>query len=270
MALNRITRNGPHRLSCLTHVTGHQLAATHRHVRRHPRHIAGQVAHHIEQVCAQNDHVFATAAPVLLPCRVNRQHGPDHAVYEHLLHASYLRQIHALVRHRELYGCRVGCGNHAVSRIQTGRHGFLAVDVATRINAGQHHLLVAVHPARPDGDQIQVLPVQHLPVIRIGVLCTHFGGSLATALFVRIRHGNHVHALCPEATQVKAVAVVSGARSAYRACPVSSGSRHLRPPLRQEYHAQCLVGPLDQVFASCGRLAQRHLVGDHRRYLQSS
>ena len=86
VAVDAVAGDGSHRLGRLAHVVDLERAAFVRNVRRHPRHIAGKQAHHIERVRPQHDHVLAAAAPILFAVGANGLHRADPPLRQHLLY----------------------------------------------------------------------------------------------------------------------------------------------------------------------------------------
>ena len=98
----------------------------------------------------QHDHVLAAAAPVLFAVGANGLHRADSPLRQHLLYVPDARHIRPLMRHRDLAPGRLGLSHNLVALSQVPSHGLFAVHVRPHLQTGQHHLQVAIGPARPN------------------------------------------------------------------------------------------------------------------------
>ncbi len=137
------------------------------HLCEAPLCVARHKPHQIHDVSPEHHEVFTATTTVLLAPAPQLEEVPQRSVCDHLLRVGQRRAVAGLMGNRQLQVPFLQSGNHLVRLFESLTHRLFEKDMATRLGAGQHHVTMAVQPARSHAHDLRPLLLEHLAVVAV-------------------------------------------------------------------------------------------------------
>ena len=162
-----------------------------------------------------------------MPTPSQFEHLTDGPVGDQGLDALVTRTEAGLEGHRQLAVSAVERVDDGVARGQVGREWLFAEDAeGSVLDTRQHHVLVAIEPARGHHNELGFLALQHGAIVLIGPIDPQAPGGGGSPGFVLVGNGDHLEFGLVQDGEVESVAVVSSACTANHRGAIR-GSEHV-------------------------------------------
>ena len=157
----------------------------------------------------QDPQVLAAPSAVLLAAAAEFQNPAQTPLGDQVLDHLDLGAVTGLVGDGQLDVGTLAGLNHGVRLGQGPAHRFFQEDAGSVLGAGQHHVVVAVQPARSHAHDLGTLLPQHLPVVRVAGLDAQPGFRFLEPLLVLIGDGHQLRLVHRQPDGVQAVSVIA-------------------------------------------------------------
>ena len=116
------------------------------------------------------------------------------------------------MRHLDFHAIALDGCDHLVGVDEIFGEGLLGKDVATGISRGGDHLDALVEPTRSNGDDVELLFLDHLVVVGVGFGSAGTIDGLGSACFVSVSDGGYFHEVkrAPDGIESMTVVAVTG------------------------------------------------------------